>query len=138
MIHLFSALNWMGILAAFAGYFFLGPLWYMFLFKKQYARSLGRENQPQSKQAAIYIVGPAVCSLIITITSALFMHALEINSYTAALEFAFVAGLGYLVTNTINIAINPNIPRPMLYGAVSGAFHLVGIVVACTVLYAMK
>ncbi len=138
MIHLFSALNWLGVLTAFAGYFFLGPLWYLLLFKKQYTQSLGRENQPQTPPAAIYIVGPAVCSLINTITSALFMYALDINSYGTALEFAFIAGLGYLVTNTVNIAINPNIPRPLLYGAISGSFHLVGSVIVCSILYAMK
>lgn len=138
MIHLLSAINWVGVLAAFAGYFFLGPLWYMIFFKKPYAVSLGRENETPQNPGPLFVVGPAVCSLVITTTSALLMNVLGIDSYAAALEFALVVGVGYLVSNTVNIAINPNIPRPILYGAVSGAFHLVGIVIACSVLYAMK
>lgn len=138
MIQLLTSINWLAVLVAFAGYFFLGPLWYMFLFKKQYAVSLGKENNVEEKPSAIYIVGPAVCSLIITITNAVLMDALHIQSYQAAWEFAALVGIGYLVTNTVNIAINPNIPKPMLYGAVSGAFHLVGIFIVCTILFAMK
>ncbi len=138
MIQLLSAINWVGVLLAFAGYFFLGPLWYLLLFKKQYYVSLGKEIDPQEKPSPIFIIGPAVCSLIITITSALLMYALHIDSYQAAIEFALIVGVGYLVANTVNIAINPNIPRPMLYGAISGAFHLVGIFIASVIIYAMK
>lgn len=138
MIHLFSSINWLSVGAAFAGYFFLGPLWYMFLFKKQYAISLGKEHAPEQKPEAIYIVGPALCSLIITITTALFMYALNIDSFGTAWQLAAVVGIGYLVANTVNIGINPNIPKPILYGAISGAFHLVAIFIVCTILYAMK
>lgn len=138
MIHFFSALNWLSVAAAFAGYFFLGPLWYMFLFKKQYLMALGKEQAPQQKPEMIYVAGPAVCSLIVTITTAVLMLALAIDSYAAAWEFAALTGLGYLVTNTINTGINPNIPRPLLYGAVSGGFHLVGIFIVCTIICAMK
>ena len=138
MMSLFSAINWIAVCVAFAGYFFLGPLWYLLLFKKQYYISLGKEFDPKQKPGTLFIVGPAICSLIITITSALLMYALEINSLQSAPEFALVVGIGYLVSNTINIAINPNIPRPMLYGLISGTFHLVGIVMASIVLYVMK
>lgn len=65
------------------------------------------------------------------------MNALHIESYTNALLFALIVGLGYLVANTVNIAINPNIPRPPLYGAISGAYHLVGVVIVSVILVAM-
>ena len=34
--------------------------------------------------------------------------------------------------------INPNIPRPFLYGAITGCYHLVGITLASLILVAMK
>ena len=86
----------------------------------------------------IFIAGPALCSLIITITSAILMQALQIRTLGTAIEFAFVIGVGYLVANTVNIAINPNIPRPILYGAISGAFHLAGILIVSVILVVMK
>jgi Protein of unknown function (DUF1761) len=138
MISQLSNINWVAVLSAFSAYFILGALWFTLFFKKQYAISLGKENQLPEKPAPIFIIGPAVCSLIITITSALLMQALGINTYSNAIEFALIVGIGYLVANTVNIAINPNMPHPIHYGIISGLYHLVGILLACTILTAMK
>lgn len=137
MMQAISSLNWFGVLLAYVPYFLLGALWFTVLFKKQYAISLGRENEQQQNLAPIFIVGPALCMLVITLTSALLLNALAINSYQDALLFGLIVGVGYLVANTVNIAINPNIPRPLLYGAISGAYHLVGIVIVSLMLVFM-
>lgn len=131
-------LNWWGVLLAFVPYFMLGALWFTLLFKKQYAISLGRENEQQQNMSAIFIIGPAVCTFIITVTSAILMNALHIESYANALLFAVIIGFGYLVANTVNIAINPNIPRPFLYGAISGSYHVVGILIVSFILVSMR
>ena len=83
-------------------------------------------------------MGPAVCALIITITCAVLLYALHIDTYGNALRFALLVGVGYLVTNTVNIAINPNIPRPFFYGLITGSYHLVGMVLVNLILVAMK
>ncbi len=137
MIQAISSLNWLGVLLAFVPYFLLGALWFTVLFKKPYALSLGRENDQPQNVAPIFIVGPALCTLVITVASALLMNALAIDSYQDALLFALIVGIGYLVANTVNIAINPNIPRPLLYGAISGAYHLVGMVIVSLILVFM-
>ncbi len=138
MINQFSNLNWMSVFVAFVAYYVLGALWFTLLFKKQYALSLGRKDELPQKPAPIFIIGPALCSLVITIAAALLIYALNINSYSQALEFAFVAGFGFLVANTINIAINPNMPRPIHYGIISGFYHLLGICLVCIILVGMK
>ncbi len=132
-----TTLNWWGVLLAFVPYFFLGALWFTLLFKKPYLKSLGKENTPEQKPAPIFIVGPAICTLVITLCSALLMNALHIETYESAFVFALIVGFGYLVANTVNIAINPNIPRPLLYGLISGTYHLVGIILCCLILVAM-
>jgi len=133
-----STSNWWGVLLAFVPYFFLGALWFTLLFKKPYLKSLGKENTPEQKPAPIFIIGPAICTLVITFSSALLMNALHIETYDSALAFALMVGFGYLVANTVNIAINPNIPRPLLYGLISGTYHLVGIIVCCLILVAVR
>lgn len=138
MISQFASLNWISILVAFFAYFLLGALWFTLFFKKQYAISLGKENQLPEKPAPIFIIGPAICSLVITIAGAVFIYALNINTIGAATEFALVAGIGFLVANTINIAINPNMPNPIHYGIISGTYHLVGILIVSIILVAMK
>ncbi|RUT67908.1 DUF1761 domain-containing protein [Flavobacterium cupreum] len=138
MIGQLANLNWISIAIAFVAYFILGALWFTLLFKKQYLISLGKENEPEQKPAPIFIIGPAICSLFITITTAILMYVLKIDSYQSTIELALVVGIGYLVANTVNIAINPNIPKPIFYGLISGSYHLLGIFIVCLVLFAMK
>ena len=137
MISQLANLNWMGVLLAFAAYFLLGALWFTVFFSRQYKISLGRENETLPNNP-IFIIGPALCSLVITMASAVFLRALNVESFGSALEFSALVGLGYLVANTLNIAINPNIPRPIYYGIISGAYHLLGIVIVSVILVAMK
>ncbi len=133
-----TALNWWGVLLAFVPYFFLGALWFTLLFKKAYLKSLGKENALEPKPAPIFIIGPAICTFIVTMASAILLQALHIDTYNGALVFALLIGFGYLVANTMNIAINPNIPQPLLYGLISGVYHLVGISICSLILVAMR
>lgn len=137
MIIQLSNLNWFSIVVAFFAFFMLGYLWYTILFDKQYKRALGKENETLPSKP-IFIIGPAVCCMVYTITTAILMYALGITTYGAAIELAFIVGLGYLVANTVNIAINPNIPRPFLYARISGTYFLVGIVMVSIIVVAMQ
>ncbi len=116
----------------------LGALWFTVFFSKPYRLSLGKENEAPQKPVPIFIIGPAMCMLVITIASAVLINALGITTISGAIEFALVVGIGYLVANTVNIAINPNIPRPILYSIITGSYHLVCIILACCILVAMK
>ena len=137
MITQLTNLNWISVLLAFVAYFLLGALWFTLFFSKPYKISLGRENETLP-QKLIFIVGPALCSLIITVANAILFYALNVSSFSSAIEFSFVVGVGFLVANTVNIAINPNIPRPILYGLISGSYHLAGILIVNSILITMK
>jgi predicted RND superfamily exporter protein len=138
MIFQLTLISWTGVLLAFAAYFVLGAAWYVFLFPQAYRRSLGKENKPVQNTSLIVIAGPALCTFIITLTTSMLIYALNIDNYASAVEFAMLIGFGFLVANTVNIAINPNIPRPIFYGAITGGYHLVGIILACLIITAMK
>jgi hypothetical protein len=137
MISQLTHLNWIGILLAFVAYSILGALWFTVFFAKSYRISLGRENEILPNQP-IFIVGPMLCTLVITITTAVLMYALNVTTISAAVEFALLTSLGLLVANTVNIAINPNIPRPILYGIISGVYHILGMLIASCILVLMK
>jgi hypothetical protein len=137
MINQLANLNWISVLLAFTVYFLLGALWFTLFFSKPYKVSLGRENETLQNKP-IFIVGPALCSLVITIASAILIYVLNVSSLGDAVEFSLLVGMGYLVANTVNIAINPNIPRPILYGMISGTYHLTGILIVSIILVAMK
>jgi hypothetical protein len=40
--------------------------------------------------------------------------------------------------NTVNIAINPNMPRPLFYGPITGGYHLLGMVLVNLILVVME
>ncbi|WP_203726977.1 DUF1761 family protein [Paractinoplanes durhamensis] len=65
------------------------------------------------------------------------MAALKIDTYGDALLFGLIVGLGYLTANTVNIAINPNFPRPLLYAAISGGFNVIGSLIVSLLLVAV-
>jgi hypothetical protein len=137
MIQFISAVNWLSVAVALVAYSVLGALWFTLLFKKQYAKSLGKEGKDLQNSTPIFYIGPMICCLLIIIASAVLLHALEIRTLAGGIEFALVVGVGYLFSNTVNIAINPNIPNPIPYGIISGMFHLVGMLIVCTILVAM-
>ena len=138
MSTMLTDIPWLPVLLAFVLYFLLGALWFTVLFPTQYKLSLGRENDTQQNLAPIFIIGPALCCLVITMASAILLHTLKIDSYENALLFAVLIGFGYLFANTVNIAINPNIPRPILYGLISGSYHFVGMLMVSMILVALK
>ncbi|WP_198661715.1 DUF1761 domain-containing protein [Lewinella sp. IMCC34183] len=123
---------------AFLAYSVLGGLWFTVFFKRAYASYLGKTPDTLNNTSPIYMAGPAVCSLVITVTTAWLMQALGIRTYAAALAFALMIGVGYLVANTVNIAINPNMPQPLRYGALVGAFHLTGLLLVSLILVACE
>jgi len=138
MFNILTDINWLSVLLAFAGYFLLGALWYLVLFAQPYKVSLGKANQTLNNQSALFMVGPGVCVLVSIVATTVLFYALHITSYTDALGLAAVVGIGYLVANTTNIAINPNIPRPLLYSAITSAYHLAGITLTCLILVALR
>jgi len=132
-----SNVNWLAIFVAFFSIFMLGYVWYQLLFVKAYKVALGKENEELPKKA-IYVVGPMICCIMYTVTSAVLIYALDITDLSNALQFAFVAGMGYLVTNTTNIAINPNIPRPFSYSLISSSYFLICSIIISVILVLMK
>ncbi|PTY37932.1 hypothetical protein BGP77_15850 [Saccharospirillum sp. MSK14-1] len=138
MTNALYSLNVLAVLAAFAPYFVLGALWFTVFFKNAYQKALGRGPDATPANAPIFIIGPAVCSLVVTVAADLLMQRLTINSAGETFAFAMVIGLGFLVANTVNIAINPNIPKPIFYSLITGSYHLVGFTMACFILYGLQ
>ncbi len=130
----FSEISWLAIAAAGLASFLLGGVWFTALFGRAYSNAMGRPHDPGAKPPPIMIIGPAVWSLITAFVSAALMATLGIETVIEALGFGLLIGLGYLAATTVNTGINPNIPRPMLYGAISGAYHLAASLIISIVL----
>ncbi|MEU1726232.1 DUF1761 domain-containing protein [Nonomuraea sp. NPDC005692] len=84
MFDVLGDLNWFGILLGFIALTLLGGVWFAGLFPKAYNRSLGRELGAKAPSWALFLAGPPLASLAITLTSAILMAALKIDTYSSA------------------------------------------------------
>jgi hypothetical protein len=61
-----------------------------------------------------------------------------VKSLPKALHVGLIVGLGYGAAITSVNAISPNMPRPGLYAAIVGIYHLVGLIVCSPILYWLR
>jgi hypothetical protein len=138
LLNVLTGLNWLAVASAAPASFVLGGLWFAVLFAKPYAFALGRENQAPHKPTPLELVGPLLCGTVATLTSAVLLQALHLETVSEALAFGLVVGVGYLASTTVNTAINPNMPRPLRYGLVSGGYFALSGVLVSVILVSLK
>jgi hypothetical protein len=86
----------------------------------------------------IFMVGPFLCGLVTCIAVAILIRVLDITNLGDGLVFGLIVGLGLLATTTVNTGINPNIPRPILYGIISGSYFVIAGVLISLILTALR
>lgn len=131
-------MNWVAIVLATLSLSLLGGVWFTVFFGKAYAFALGKEGSPKEKPAPIFIVGPLVCGLVTTVAMAILIYAFDIESIVDAMIFGGIVGLGLLAATTVNTGINPNIPRPLVYGLISGSYFFFSGLIVSVIVVAMK
>ena len=138
MFAVVSQINWLAVLVATVAMSMLGAAWFMGVVGKHYAIALGRNDLSEIKPSALFIAGPLLCCAAVVVTDAILLKALGVADYADALAFGVVTGLGFLGAQTVNIAINPNFPRPFYYSAINVPYFLIGNIMACAMLMAMS
>ncbi|MBK7962734.1 MAG: DUF1761 domain-containing protein [Bdellovibrionales bacterium] len=137
MIEAISQINILAVLAAMVPNFILGGVWFGIVVSKLYIKALGRDALPQTKPSPIFIFGPVVCNLFAILTSAILLRMLQIESIPGALAFGLLVGVGYLLSTVMNIAINPNFPRPFLYTFINAPYFIASSLITSVVLVSM-
>lgn len=92
----------------------------------------------KEKPALRFILGPLVCGLVTTVAMAVLFYAFDIETLADALLFGGIVGAGLLAATTVNTGINPNIPRPLVYGLVSGSYFFLSGLIVSIILVAMR
>ena len=134
MFAVITEINWLAVVASVIVFAVLGGLYFTVIVAKPYRVALGNENRELLKPGPIFIVGPMIASLVVVVTSALLLRALSIDSLADGVAFGLIVSIGYLVAQTFTIAINPNFPRPILYGLINAPYFIVCTVVASIIL----
>ena len=134
MFEALTQINWIAVVVATVASAVLGGIYFGALVGKQYMRVLGREGQHAQKPTTVAAVGPLVCGFLVVLASAVLVAALHIVTVTDAAVFGLVVGVGYLTAMTFQIAINPNFPHPLRYGALNAPYFLVTSLVSSLLL----
>jgi hypothetical protein len=124
MFNVLTEINWLGVLVAFVASAALAGVYFPVLIAKPYIVALGRQNAEKPVTSMVTNLGPIVCVLVTTVTSAILLRMLDVTAVGDALIFGLVVGIGYLTAMTFQIAINPNFPRPLLYGLLNAPYFI--------------
>ncbi|WP_370619078.1 DUF1761 domain-containing protein [Mumia sp. Pv 4-285] len=115
-------------LATFA-YYALGALWFTPLFGRAWDSATGHRRTDGEAFGAAYYVVPLVACGAVSVGVALLHELIDVAGLGGALLLGLVVGAGIAVPVSVTNAMNPAMPRPYVYGAVTGGYHLVGAVV---------
>ena len=130
MFNVLSEINWLAVIVAVIPFALLGGLYFTAVIPKQYAAATGVPAKPGS----LFIVGPLVVSLVVVITSAVLLKALDVTALGDGVVFGLLVSVGYLVAQTFQIAINPAFARPLFYAALNAPYFIVCGVLASVIL----
>jgi hypothetical protein len=138
VFNVLADIDWLAFAIAAVVSIVLAGLWFAVVVAKPYAVALGRVGAPAPESSAVTNLGPLVCVIVTTLTTAVLVEALDVTSIGDAIVFGLVVGVGYLSAMTFQIAINPNFPRPLLYGAINAPYFVLTAVISSVVLVAMR
>lgn len=138
MLDALLSLNWLSVLLASVANFALGAVWFMVLFKRQYAAALQLDAPEDSeKPSALFIIGPFLCGVVTIAATAFLFRLLQVSSVGDALVLGAVIGFGFVGATTVNIAINPKFPSPLHYSLINVPYFVLGSLMSSLILVLM-
>jgi hypothetical protein len=81
---------------------------------------------------------PFIGCLVVSIAVALIMQSVHFISITDATVFGIILGTGFSVSVSMVNAVTPKMKKPIMYGLVTGIYHLVGTIIVVLINYAWE
>ena len=138
MFDVLGDINWLGFALAAIVSIGLAGLWFAVVIAKPYLVALGREDAPAPQNDLVANLGPVVCTLLVTLTTAVLVEALGLAAVSDAITFGLIVGIGYLGAMTFQIALNPNFPRPLYYGLLNAPYFVLSAVLSSVILVGLR
>ena len=132
MLDAFAHLSWLAVVLAALAYYVLGAAWFTPLFGKAWDRSIGYDRSRAVTFGHAYYIVPLVSAVVVALALGLILTALA-PTFGEALIVGVVFGLG-VAGVSINNALTPHTPHPYAFGAVTGGYHVVGIVIVSAII----
>lgn len=123
-------LNWLAVIVAAVAYFALGGLWFAQpVFGRAWIQSSGIP-MPEGSPGAAFYIGPFITCLVATIATAMLAEATVSNTFGEGIALGLVVGVGLALPLVfVTGMFDPNKPQPLTWFAISGGYHLVGLLI---------
>jgi hypothetical protein len=127
-----SDLNWLAVIVAAIGYWALGALWYSPVgFGKAWARSIGWETNEQFRPSPAVYVLPLIAYFVAAIALGMLAQATASDTFGEGLVLGLVVGVGVAAAILfVTATFDPKSPRPWTWFGITGAYHVLGLVIA--------
>ena len=126
-----AGINWLAVLVGAVAYFVIGAAWFApGVFGRQWMAAIGwDESRPRPEMNPVSYAGPAIFYLIASAVTALLAKATGTDTVQEGVILGLLVGVGYALTVTATDAVfDPNKPKLWNWFAISGAYHLVALI----------
>jgi hypothetical protein len=127
-----ATVNWLPVIVGTAIYFALGAVWYSrLLFANPWQEAIGWDTARTEPQAnpMTYVI-PAVLYLIAAVATALLANATGTDTLAEGVVLGLVTGVGFALPMVgVEAAFDPNKPKPLVWFAITTAYHVIGFVI---------
>jgi hypothetical protein len=124
--------NWLAVVVAAAFYYGLAAPWFADpLFGPAWRESIGWEKAEGERLGPGYYIGPLLTCLVAVVAVAMLSEASGSNSFAEGLVLGLVVAVGITCSVLfVTGALDPARPRPMVWFAITGGYHVIGLVAA--------
>jgi len=131
---IFNHINWLAVLVGGLGYFFLGAIWYTFLFGKKWrSYNAALLNDPDAKKgAAQTMIISLIFMLICSLGLALLAERFGIFSWTGGLKLGALTGICFAAT-AVHISYVYE-KRPLGLHLINGLYNIGGHIIAAIII----
>jgi hypothetical protein len=131
-LEVLGQLNWLAVIVGAVVYFALGAVWFTpMAFGRPWMRAIGIDPaQPQGGMSAALYAVPALFGIIAAIATGMLAAATGSDNPGAGITLGLVVGVGYALSITASDALfDPHKPQRWVWWAITGGYHVVGLVI---------
>jgi hypothetical protein len=123
-------LNWLAVIVGSLIYFAIGAVWFTpMAFGRPWQQSIGwdPEKRPPSMSPVLY-AAPLVAILVAAVAMGMIASATGSDTFGEGIVLGLVVGVGFgLAITSIEAMFDPNKPQPWVWFAITGSYHLLGL-----------
>lgn len=137
MTEIFGELNWVAIFVGALGYFFLGAIWYSFLFKNQWIAYQGitaeEMNKPDGKKGVGAIMFMSfILMFIVSLGIAILVNRIGVWGWMSGVKLGAFTGVFFACTS---MGINMLYEKKSLgLFFINGAYQVIGNIIAAVII----